>query len=121
MKERDSNYSRLELAELQAIFTMRREGKSFQQIGDILCRSKGTTNKAYNQYKHPVKQVWFYMTPLERAKYVYDQMQINQKTKKTFSGQLKDCETREVCLRLFGKQTYVARDDIRNNRVCIKR
>lgn len=102
MEEKSNKYSRLELHELQTIFMMRREKKKMQEIADILnaClpkkkRSKGTISKAYNLYKHPCGSTWITMTALEKAKYVHDQMSCNKKNKKTFSGQLKDAETRE--------------------------
>lgn len=95
MKEKKSNYKRLRHEELQFIFLMRSEGKSFQEIGNLLSRSKGCVNKAYNLYRHPRNEVWRRMSYLEKARHVYDQMQCNKRTKKTFCGNLKSCEIRK--------------------------
>ena len=98
--KKDNQYQRLELYELQSIFVMRCQGRTIQEVADHVRRGKSTVSNALNKYQHPDWRVWYRMTPLECAKFVFDEMKRNRHRTRQH-GHIRDYELREyVCDRL---------------------
>ena len=96
----EKKFARLELFELQSIFVMKAQRKTVQEIANHTKRAKSTISKALSKYQHPDWKVWFNMTPLEKAKFVFDEMQRNRRRTRQ-KGHIRDYELREhVCKKL---------------------
>ena len=90
-------YTRLELFELQTIFEMKKAQKRIREISRIVRRSAGTVSKALTRYCHPHIMTWLHMSALERAKYVFDEMQRNRWRSRQH-GHIRDYALREYVI-----------------------
>lgn len=95
---KESEYERLSLQELQVIYVMKGAGASIRRMGESVGRAPSTVSKALNWYCHPSPKVWLNMTPLERAKHVFDEMRCNRHRSR-FGGHIGDVVVREYVIR----------------------
>lgn len=96
--KKEGYYSRLGLSELETIFVMRERKESIQAIYERIGRSKSTVSEALNKYRHPSWKVWTDMSPIERARHVYERQQETRERIYKGRSRIKDAQIREYVL-----------------------